>query len=416
METMDNNTIPVIQILSKFDYAEQHVVSLPEAIPLPPLLESSIRVKTALLSLTINNISYARHGHLFGWWNVHPLPSSTPSAFSDPTHYGRISAWGYGRVLESNVAVVPPNAMVYGYLPIGTLPVDLRISPTQSIMDQIVESTPHRKDLWPLYNRYMVYPPSVQHSLKGDKSLGWDSLMQTLYESAYLVNNFCFSPDAADAVHPLGLKNIKWTKQDADLADAVVIIFAASGKTALSFAYQLRSRNAAHKPHTVIGVTSPHSQSFTQNTGFYDSVVSYDGIDEVTKLTDIGTGTRIVLCDFGARDNAAATWWRKLQVHSQRLTLLSVGSEPRKTDPPQMAGNPPLLQANASGLRDHAMAVWGEERYFRKFLEDWRTFKEAGAIPNLTFEWGQTMDDVGAAWQQLCMGEVGPETGLLFAL
>ncbi len=412
-----NNNVPVIHILSKIDYAEQHLVSLPEAIPLAPLPESSIRVKSALICLTTNNISYARHGHLFGWWDVHPLPPSTPSALSDPALYGRISAWGYGRVMESNIASVPPNAMVWGYLPIGTLPVDLRISPTQPIKDQIMENSLHRKNLWPLYNRYMLYPPVVQHPIMGDKSLGWDSLLQILYETGYLLNHFCFSPDVADMVHPFGLQDNSWTKQDADLADAIVIVFAASGKTALSFAHQLRCRNAAHKPRIVMGVTSSlRSQSFTQGTEFYDNVVLYDDVDEVIKLITKGTGTRVLLCDFGARDNAAKTWWRTLQAHSQRLTLLSVGSEPRKTDPPQVAGSPPLLQAHASALRDYAMATWGEERYFREFLKAWRMFKDAGAIPNLTFEWGQTMDDVGAAWEKLCKGQVGPETGLLFAL
>jgi hypothetical protein len=101
-ETMAST--PVIQVLSKNNYEDQYLVSLPNAYPLPPLGPSSIRNKSNILSLTINNCSYARDGHLLGWWDVHPLPPSTPARYSDPTKFGRISAWGYAEVIESNVS------------------------------------------------------------------------------------------------------------------------------------------------------------------------------------------------------------------------------------------------------------------------------------------------------------------------
>lgn len=68
------------------------------------------------MSLTVNNTIHAKLGNLIpSWWDIHPLPFSIPQEYSDPQRYGRISTWGFGRVVESTFAD----------LPIGALPVDL---------------------------------------------------------------------------------------------------------------------------------------------------------------------------------------------------------------------------------------------------------------------------------------------------
>ncbi|KAJ2967168.1 hypothetical protein NUW58_g10507 [Xylaria curta] len=92
--------IPSIQVLDKKDYFKQALVSLPNALPYPALAPSSLRLRTTVLSLTVNNFTYAALGTLLHWWDVHPLPASTPAPYNDSTQYGRISAWGYAEVLE----------------------------------------------------------------------------------------------------------------------------------------------------------------------------------------------------------------------------------------------------------------------------------------------------------------------------
>src|SRR4051794_16453200 len=44
-----------------------------------------VRIKSKPLFLSTNNLSYARMRKLFGWWDLHPLPSSTTAPFSDST-------------------------------------------------------------------------------------------------------------------------------------------------------------------------------------------------------------------------------------------------------------------------------------------------------------------------------------------
>jgi hypothetical protein len=170
--------VPVIQVLSRSNYEDQHMVALPKAYPLPALPPSSLRVKTAILSLTTNNFSYAKVGHLLGWWDIHLLPESIPTEYADPKKFGRISGWGFGDVIESNVPEVEVGTQLFGYLPIGTLPVDFEVQVDQNVPNQLVVTSKHRQHVLPIYNRYIVFQrPKDFGDPKFQHSQGYDSLM-----------------------------------------------------------------------------------------------------------------------------------------------------------------------------------------------------------------------------------------------
>src|ERR1700749_250543 len=114
---------PVIQVIDRQDYKQHHLVTLPDK-PLPSLPPSSIRVRTQLFTLSVNNFTYARLGHWLGWWDVHPMPEDTPAPYNDKTKYGRLSCWGVGVVTASTCSLAPVGTKLYGYLPVGTLEVD----------------------------------------------------------------------------------------------------------------------------------------------------------------------------------------------------------------------------------------------------------------------------------------------------
>ncbi len=173
------STVPVIQVLSRRNYEDQYMVPLPNAYPLPALPPSSLRIKTKTLSLTTNNFTYARFGHLLGWWDIHPLPQSTPAAYADPKKFGRISGWGYGVVTESSIPEVEVGTQLYGYLPIGTLPVDVEAQVNPLVPNQILVTSPHRQHVLPIYNRYLAFPPaqSAGETPQVQHSQGYDSLV-----------------------------------------------------------------------------------------------------------------------------------------------------------------------------------------------------------------------------------------------
>ncbi|KAH7356762.1 hypothetical protein BKA65DRAFT_214418 [Rhexocercosporidium sp. MPI-PUGE-AT-0058] len=421
--------IPAIQVLSRKNYEDQHIVSLPNAYPLLPLSSSSIRVKPTVISLTTNNLSYARFGHMLGWWDIHPLPPSIPEEYSDPQKFGRISCWGYGEVIDSNVSSVETGTQVYGYLPIGDLPVDMQIEINDKVTQQFSEVSKHRAHVLSIYNRYYITPPfktddERSQALDGQ---GLDSLF-ILFGTGYGMNRFLFPWNPAELVTPSGNPGDSWSLQKGALgSNAVVLVFSASGKTALSFAYNLKhGRPAGKMPRAVIGIGSEASKSFTQGTGLYDKVLTYD-IDSGDLPTELSLhkDSKIVICDFGARGGASDRWAAKLLQTHKDVVQLSIGGEVAAISPEQATASflirhksssdaKPTI--NTSAIKDQAIEILGEQKYFDEFGRDYALFKEQGTVKGLRLVWGDGIDAVGKGWERLCKGEVGPDEGLVFNL
>ncbi|KAE8453068.1 hypothetical protein EG329_012255 [Mollisiaceae sp. DMI_Dod_QoI] len=418
------DTVPVIQVLSRRNYEDQYMVPLPDAYPLPALPPSSLRIKTKILSLTTNNFSYARFGHLLGWWDIHLLPQSIPADYADPRNFGRISGWGYGVVTESSVPEVEVGTQLYGYLPIGTLPVDVEVQVNPLVPNQILVTSPHRQHVLPIYNRYLVFPQSTGETPQVQHSQGYDSLMQVLFETSYMMNRFVFAWDSAELVHPTGNPEDGWILEKADIGSkATVVIFSPSGKTALAFAHQLKhARPVGKLPYAVIGVGSTASQTFSEGTGLYDKVLTYNADSgDLTLELGLQPDSKVVVCDFGARGNAPARWVAKLHPSYSELVQLDVGGEvvpdsPEKVTDKYMGRPAGALMLNASGLRSQAMAIMGEKRYFEDFLKEWNAFKAQGGVKGLGLVWGNGMGDVKKGWESLYKGEVGPHQGLVYKL
>ena len=431
-------TIPRIQILSKNNYEEQYIVSLTDTIPLAPLHHSAIRVSPKILSLTTNNFTYARLGHLVGWWDVHPLPPSTPAGFSEAKKYGRISAWGYGVVVESKVTGVEVGTQLYGYLPIGTLPVDLEVQLAPNIPGQVLEISKQREKLMSIYNRYMLYSPAAtqEEKAKEKQSQGYDSLFQVLFETSYLINRFVLAwepdllvlpSDGSEGPRRPSADTKQWTLVDAKVGDnTTVLIFSASGKTALMFAYLLKHRRPTdQKPRAIVGIGSDSSKNFTRETGLYDYVLAYDS-DSRDLGAELGldADSKIIIVDFGSRGGAGDRWAEKLRQSYKNAALLGVGVEvvadsPEKTTEKFLSNlRTPSLKTpvNASEMRSQAMRIMGEKSYFKDFWEEWNLCKEGGVVKGLRLVWGQGMDDLAKAWETLYKGEFRRDEGFVFDL
>ncbi|KAK2795164.1 hypothetical protein FQN52_006090 [Onygenales sp. PD_12] len=420
--------VPTVQILSKDDFTQQHIVPLPNALPLPPLTPSSVRVKTSIFALTANNTTYAKIGYMLGWWDVHPLPASTPPEFQDADKFGRISAWGFGVVEESTYDNLPVNSYVWGYLPIGTLPVDLTLSPDPEVPNRVLECSPARAKQFPVYNMYTTYLPEQAASISQER-MGWDSLLKVLFKTSFGLNRFVLAWDESNLVQPFPAgPNPLWTMEQANVTDSVVIQLAGSGKTALALAHQLKfARPPASRPRKVIAVTSSaKSKAFVEATGYYDSVWLYDDIESTGAIdnaeisTVLDNRTKVVLCDFGSRGSALVTWLTTLKSLAESVVLLGVGSEPKAATHQELeqkqagAFAAGMVMTNASDVFSGAQKILGGEKFAQDFSESWDEFVKAGAIPGMQLEFGYGMEAVGKAWDKLCVDGVGPETGLVF--
>jgi hypothetical protein len=402
----------IIQVLKKKDYTSQHLVSIPST--LPPLPAKCVRVKSSLISLTRNNITYARLGHILNWWDVHPLPASIPPEFSDSEVYGRISAWGYGTVVESDIDAFEVGSEVFGYLPIGTLPVDLKLE-ASSVEGQWIEKSPYRSHLMSGYNRYNASPAPMAPLDEDEKtSKAYDSLMQVLFETAYNLSRYTFAWGDRSAFHPFTGASFK--PEDADISSAIILITPAGSKTALALAQQLLAgrRPAEFQPRRIIGIGSPSSKGLAVKSRLYDQLLDYTDVegDVMDKLGVHGNITKAVVVDVGSRAGAAKAWVEALTPHFESVLPIVISSS---SAAPQDA-IPGAVRVNASVLRDTAMNAEGEKRYMEEFKEEWTAFKESGGVGGMKIEWGSGMKAVGEGWDRLCKGEVGPETGLVYEL
>ncbi|KAE8141393.1 hypothetical protein BDV38DRAFT_279293 [Aspergillus pseudotamarii] len=410
-----------LQVLDKQDFSQQYILSLPINHPFPALPQSSVRVRSEILSLTVNNTTYAKLGSFFGWWDVHPLPNGIPESFSDSQRYGRISAWGFGRVIESNYSPLPMNSVVFGYLPIASLPVDLSLVQSKDTK-QALEVSRYRARLLPIYNRYLLFSASEMEGFSRD-FLGWSSLMRVLFQTSWMLNKFLFAWDETVLAKPSNGAS-HWTMNDANVTNAVVILLCASGKTALSLAHQFRqNRPRTAQPRMILGVTSAESKAFTKATGFHDDVVQYNAISpSLISSLRIDDGTKVVLCDFGARGETFQSWFNTLKPVCKTLVPLGIGDTPQTESPEDLrtrfaqSASLGKEQVNASDLSTVAMASIGEEKYRQELEEAWGAFLGSGALPRVSLEWGAGMSAVEKVWDMFCRDRIESRKGYIFQI
>ncbi|KAH7378764.1 hypothetical protein BKA66DRAFT_466576 [Pyrenochaeta sp. MPI-SDFR-AT-0127] len=409
---------PIIHILDKANYSKHRLVTLLDESR-PALAASSLRIQPKILGLTTNNLTYARHGHLMGWYDIYPLPANTPAPYNDSETYGRIAAWGYAEIVESTVPGISPGNTVYGFLPISTGMEDVRIKfaehDGQKISDEIIVLDEHRQHLWKIYNRYHVCDSlSELERQEGLESLGWDSLMQGLFRTSYNLNIFGFAWEDGNRIHPDGQS--EWSAADADLRDATIVILNASGKTGMSFAYTLRhNRPKEHQPREIIGVGSPASISIIASSGFFDKAVQ-NSDDEITASEIQHSGTRrVVLLDFGARPGANEAWKPALSSLSIPFTPIVVGGEVEIQNPEKararLANLASMILVNASLLREKGIEVGGVKS-FKDFHAAFDEFKTK--VVGVQLQWAEGLEEWAKGWEALVRDEVRADTGLVY--
>jgi hypothetical protein len=424
---------PATHVLSLTNYTTHHLVSLNPKPP-TPLPPSSLRLRTKILSLTTNNLSYARIGHLMGWYSTYPLPTTTPHPYNDPKKYGRVAAWGYAEILESTVKGIDKGMSVYGYLPSSTEWEDVTVERARDVQsgsvigDQIVVTNTHRQHLWKLYNRYRVCGSSSQLARESEErdAMGWVALMMGPFTVGHNLCRYVFTSRAgsegdARRIHPTG--NGDWSAEDAELRGATVVVLNASGKTASCFAYALRHcLPIEHQPDSVIGVGSMASTDMIKRTGWYDHVTRYDNFDDTLQQIKHSGTKRTILFDFGARPGANTKWRSALSSLSPMVpfTLVTVGGEVAPQDPEKaaqrLANRASLNIVNASLLQEKGIEVAGEEYFndlYTAFEAFWMRARDAGM---LKFKWGEGLEDWERGWEMLCKDEVRADTSLVYSL
>ncbi len=136
-------------------------------------------------------------------------------------HWGRVPVWGFGDVVESDVAGVAEGTRVYGYFPLAD---ELVVAPGRIDDRGFSDSTPTREAVPTVYSRYSVTTADrVYRPEREDQQM----LLWPLFVTSFVVDDF------------LG---------DHDLFGArTVVVSSASSKTAIGAAFLLAERDGVER-------------------------------------------------------------------------------------------------------------------------------------------------------------------------
>ena len=235
--------------------AQAHLVDDAETA----LGDGEIEVAPVLIAITANNVTYAALGEPMGllgpdagYWDFFG-PRDAP---------GRLPVWGFAEVTRSAHPQFAAGDEFYGYYALAS---HTRLRPERVGAPGFTDASPHRAHLPALYNQYQRVSALVDYDA-ADRDL-WP-IFRPLYLTGWLI---------ADQLEDEG-----------DHGARAVIVTSASSKTACGFAHAFRRR--AERPE-LIGLTSPRSIAFVEDTGLYDRVIAYDAVESLsakpTALIDI---------------------------------------------------------------------------------------------------------------------------------
>jgi hypothetical protein len=413
-----------VHVISKENIADHTVVDISET-SLPQLQDGHVRVRTAIISLTVNTQTYARLGNVRNWWDTYPVPKNLPSPYNDGSRYGICPAWGYSEVIESKVSGIQVGELVWGFWPTSSLPVDLKLVPAD-VPGHWYETTEARSTLMNLYQRYVIPNRSLRvQSLDEAKwtDMAWEAAL-TVWQAGYLLNAYIFG---RQRLHPLGPG--EWSESDADITSAVVIALSASGKTARGFLFELATHRApGDNPLGLLSITSAKNNDFVPKASFPTKTVSYQQANDGETMDWIAerNPSKIVIVDFGGRGDSLHTLLEALKVKlnqaqavvigvggaADTLTPKDVGAWAQKT-----ATLDNRIQMNTSGLRDVAMEKYGAKEYFDGFSAAWKDFVKSSAISDLKLEIRDGVSgDNGfeGGWTEFCKGNVPADVAMVY--
>ncbi|KAJ5093929.1 hypothetical protein N7456_009790 [Penicillium angulare] len=436
-----------VHVVSKHDNSQHATFTLPDDTTLPELAESSIRIRTQIVSLTSNNLTYARMGFLARWWDTYPVADYYPTPYNNPADWGIAPARGHATVEESNIPDLVPGTVLQGFWPTSAALTDLKLEASLPA-GHWVEISEHRQKLMPLYNRYVHVPESLENisrtqsldSAEQEKidRLAWPSVV--LCRAGNHLNEYVFpvQPGTTTPIHPYGGKSglrAMWTAADGDVTSAVMVSLGASTKTALGFAYFFNRRPKHSAPLGFLQVTSSVDQISTAtemaNPVFPCKAVDYTDISsvETSKWLEERCPSKIVILDFGARSNALDKLLELIKnndtLKSASEIIVQIGSQQKVYTPEESQASRQAMidlgkvQYNTSGIEDTAIELLGLEKFFNKLLDsqlDMVNHRHECA-PGLELIWGQGVagpNGISSGWDRLCKGQAGPNEGLVY--
>ena len=208
-------------------------------IPQPE--EGEILVAIDKFAITANNVTYAASGDLFGYWQFYPTGE-------DP--WGKVTVWGIGEVIASQVDAIEVGERLYGFFPMSSHVV---MTPGDVTPRGFTDAVAHRQALPGLYNHYArtAAEPAELQELEDERCIFFP-----LFMTGYVIADLLLDND--------------WYGVEQ------VVIGSASSKTGFSTAAFVR---AAGFGGAIVGLTGEQNVPFAEALDCYDNVVPYGDLE-----------------------------------------------------------------------------------------------------------------------------------------
>lgn len=233
-----------------------------------------IVVRIDKFAYTANNITYAVAGDMIGYWHFFPPYGA------DPREWGVIPVWGFAEVVRSGVEGLSIGERLYGYFPPAT---HLVMRPQHLGPQHFIDGSAHRAHLPAGYNYYSRLDFEAGYDPRQDDAR---MLLLPLHITSYCIW------DALSDQH--------WYEAEQ------IIILSASSKTSIGLAIALHNDPSAP---TMIGVTSGRHVDTLRSLGIYDSILTYDAIEQLP------TDAASVIVDMSGNTKVLTALYMKLGDH-----------------------------------------------------------------------------------------------------
>lgn len=326
-----------------------------------------VLVRVDRFAFTANNVTYGAVGDMIGYWRFFPAPEP----------WGRIPVWGFADVLRSRHDAVRPGERLYGYFPMST---HLVLEPAQVTPASLVDASPHRADLPPVYNLYTRVAADPAHDRAREAEI---ALFRPLFTTAFLLADFLAEQHFFDT--------------------RSVAMSSASSKTALGLASLLAGSGCE-----VVGLTSAAHVPFVRRTEYFTSVLSYDEIGALPR--EVPT----VFVDFAGNAAVVSAVHRHLGAALAYSARVGVTHWEKMAPPEALPGPVPVFFFAPDQARKR-IQDWGAGPFQTRVGEAMRRFL-ASTVGWLRVVEGRGGVAVEAVYRAMLEGRADPAEGHVLSL
>ncbi len=327
--------------------------------------DGEVLLEVERFALTANNITYAVAGDsALGYWKF--FPAAAP--------WGRVPVWGFGRVSQSKHADMAVGDRFYGYFPMGT---HLVVEPVRIGPKGFVEGTAHRAGLPPVYNQY-------QRADGDRRDESAQMVLRPLFGTSFLLDDFL--------------------NDNGFFGSQRVILSSASSKTSLGLAFEIARKRKGRA--TIVGLTGPANVAFVKRFGFYDQILTYDGIES------LDANVPSVFVDMAGNGEVLRRVHEHLKNALRHSCTVGVTHwQDASRAAPTLPGPPPTMFFAPSQIQKRNKD-WGPGGFERQLEPEWNAFVADSK------RWLEVIEHHGTqamqrAYLEMLAGETPPSKGVL---